>query len=295
MPTSQCLFSDADLCAIMTDCQKMRLIPLFLRAREEHFVKTFDQTMDNAVLNYCIPTRSIGNKIRQVFVVVNSAQQQEYELPRIQPENRLNNQYFWGNYNFQQRRTGYYFENNFLVLTGKPKTGDTLRIKYFRRPSRIVPVDQAGKIVSIDTGANTVTLDNVPTAWTTDTLLDAYQFLNPFDSVAEDFQPTSIGGFVVGLPASVISELSVGDYINCAGETVTPQFPVEAHQILVQYALVKILDALGDTAGMQRALNDLDDMENNILVMIDNRDDGNPQKVVSVRNLWNTTSYDFRW
>lgn len=282
VPTNQSLMSDSDLCAFLTDCQKLYLIPLFMQTREEFFVYTTETPYIVGQTEYSLPIRAVANKLRNLSIV-DSAGNTRY-LPRIAPENNINSG-LWNSTNYG--KSGYYFKNNKIVLAANTQlsAGDSLVLDYFRRPSRLVPITSAGKITNII--GNIVTIDNIPSTWSADILLDAYNQNTPFDALAEDFQPSAIIGFDLTLSPATVATLSIGDYISEAGETVIPQFPLEAHPYLVQYCVIKMLDAIGDQAGMQRAMADFKVIEANLLTLLDNRDEGNPQKVVSNTSLWN--------
>jgi hypothetical protein len=78
---------------------------------------------------------------------------------------------------------------------------------------------------------------------------------------------------------------NVGDYVMKAEETIVPQLPTELHPILAQRTTVKMLEALGDTEGMQNAQKELERMEFNAMTLIDNRAEGAPQKVRNKHSL----------
>lgn len=90
---------------------------------------------------------------------------------------------------------------------------------------------------------------------------------------------------------TVFARLSVGDYIMKAEETIIPQLPTELHPILAQRVAVKMLEALGDTEGMQNAQKELERMEYNAQTLIDNRVEGSPQKVRNMHSILRSSLY----
>ena len=287
MPTSQELFTDSDFCKFMTDCQKMRIVPQILKTREEHFVSTLDIPMVQGQRQYSIPKRSIGNKIRNIFVLRDGDEDCIRELPRFSATEAAK----YGN-SSSDLTCGYYFEGNKIILMGTPtNTTDVIRIKYYRKPNRIVDATQAAKISAIDTLTNQVTVESMPSAWQIgdDLSCDLIPNNGIFDAVAEDSPVQVIDNttaFILELDPEVIAEVAVGDWVCIAGETTIPQLPEDLHQILVQYALVKALEALGDTNGVGLAGRELEELEQSLYTMLEHRDEGHPEAIAVEGSLW---------
>lgn len=287
LPTSQELFTDADLCRFMTDGQKMRVVPQILKTREEHFVSTYDVPVVAQQVKYKIPARAIGNKIRNIFILSGGNEDDIRELPQFSATEgaKLGQR-------SQELFCGYYFEGNNIVLMGTPKVaGDVIRIKYYRKPNRIVDSSQAAKITAIDTGTNQVTVSSMPSSWEIgdDLICDLIPNNGIFDSVADDSPVQVIDNttsLILELDPSVINEVAIGDWVCIAGETTIPQLPEDLHQILIQFALVKVFESLGDTNGVSLASKDLDELEQSLYTMLEHRDESHPLPIATDGSLW---------
>jgi len=281
IPTAQELFEDEDFCDFMTDCQKMRILPQILKTREEHFVHSVDIPMVEDQDRYDLPTRAIGQRIRNIYILRNGDDEDTVELPRIEPEDE--------NYRY---RIGYFFEGSKIVLTGRDtRPQDFIRIKYHRRPSRLVPVSQAMQITDISPTTNMVTVNQIPEGFVPGEY-DITQAKSPFDAM-DSITVTAIdqNSMLLVLSPSVISQISIGDWITEEECTVIPQIPVDLHEILLQYALVKALEALGDRNGVELSANYLAELEESLYTLLEHRDQGHSRKVRVRNTLWHS-GYD---
>jgi hypothetical protein len=71
------------------------------------------------------------------------------------------------------------------------------------------------------------------------------------------------------------------DIVSLAGETIIPQIPDELHPILAQRVACRCLEALGDREGLGAANAKLAEMISLAMPLINDRTEGNPQKVVN--------------
>ena len=79
---------------------------------------------------------------------------------------------------------------------------------------------------------------------------------------------------------TIPKKLNVDDVIALPEETSIPQIPIELHPMLAQRVVMRCLEALGDTPGLQAAAAKLADMEAKTASLIDNRVESAPLKVV---------------
>lgn len=73
----------------------------------------------------------------------------------------------------------------------------------------------------------------------------------------------------------------IGDYICEQNECIIPQIPSDLHNLLAERTCVRILEALGDIQGAQTTSAKISDLEQRQSVLIDNRVEGAPRKVVN--------------
>ena len=210
------------------------IVPIVRQVHQEYYVvKTTVATVANTYA-YSIPTRAMGRALREIKRVNGTTQ---YDLPigGLEYENTSDTgapQKAW-------------IEGDKVIVWPTPTDAtDSLNMWYYRRPSILVE-DTAGFVVTaIDTGTNTVSVSGVPT-WTTANTLDVVSPSGDFTIREMDLSFTSItvSDFVF---ATLPTNLSVGDYLCLAGESVYAQLPVEAHEMLITLTAANVLFEMGD-------------------------------------------------
>lgn len=93
------------------------------------------------------------------------------------------------------------------------------------------------------------------------------------------YASTGTGQMLVYLP------IIVGDYMCLANECIIPQIPPDLHTGLAERTAARILAAIGDQVGLDRANTKIAEIEQRQGTLLDQRVDGSPQKVVGRRNL----------
>lgn len=95
-----------------------------------------------------------------------------------------------------------------------------------------------------------------------------------------------VGSTAIKFPMGVIpEEFEAGDYICSQFECIIPQIPSDLHNILAERTAARILEALGDTIGLQTANAKIGQLEARQNTLIDSRVDGSPRKVVNNNSL----------
>lgn len=105
----------------------------------------------------------------------------------------------------------------------------------------------------------------------------------------------SVGGNYISILDTVVPlNFIVGDYICCAYTCIIPQLPPELHSLLAERACARLLSAQGDIELLGDVNANIKTMESNQAVLIDNRVEGSPQKVVNRNSLLNVNKYRLR-
>ena len=261
-----------NLLAMATEELHIKLLPMILSAREEYYVTYKDYSITANQATYTIPTRASGQVLRDVQLISGTTVK---SLPLIDSER------------ITSTATGspsaYYLEHNKVVLYPTPSTTvDTLRLRYYLRPSRLAATSACVQITAIDTATFTVTVAAVPSTMTANAYIDYVAADAPFQNRAIDQLISSVTSTTIimtGLP----SDLAVGDWVALADYTPIPQIPFEFIPVLSQMTVVKSLEALGDREGAKNAAADLQIIQNNALALIAPRNHGEPKKVVPRR------------
>jgi len=296
IPANQATFTEEDFVALMNMELQSVIIPLIQRVNEEYFVFTEDIPITTTTRYVDIPGEATGLRLRDVYWV--NPDGSISKISRLNPEQVASWSYAFGGY---YGLSGFYIQNNQLILYPMNTNSGTIRLTYFRRPNDLVSPSQTGVIIAINTISNEVTLDNAPdtSVWTTGTKLDGIKGETPFDFAAQNFAIVSRSGFVLELPADVIAKLSVGDIIATRGESSVPQLiPVEAYHLLVQATGMRCLESLGDRQGWANAAAKYNTMQEDLLAMINPRIPGEIKKAVGTGGILGSSrinSYTSYW
>jgi hypothetical protein len=227
-----------DFLAFLTEECQTYMTALLMSVREEHLLTTLDTTGTGGVVQ--IPSRAVGGKLKQVLVNNGSGYA---PLVRVEPE-RVDASSAGGS------PSGYVLQGNHLLLTPTPTGSTSVRLTYFRRPSRVVDdTASVGLVTALNRTTGVITVSSLPGAFSGAVAVDFVSGTPGFDSLGDDVSGTgdTTANTVTVAPSSLPARLSVGDYVCLAGETPIPQLPVELHPLLAQRVVVKCLEALGDS------------------------------------------------
>lgn len=260
-PTSDDLFSDADFLSLFNHQMKVEIIPMMIKLNEEFFVQYKDFTITQGA-SYRIPSRAIGAMIRDLKVVDGSGNQTA--IARLFEEDRPANM------------SGYYIVRNSIELSSD-FTANTLRMKYFARPSKLVLTTDCAQVVSVDYNTSSVVVSSVPTDYANGMLADFVQNNNPYDLLGMDYTITGISGTTINF-ASLPLGIEAGDWLCSANESPVPMVPDELHPVLVQSALCKTLSSKKDKS-YRDELDTLMRVKEDAINMLDPRVQDNSNKV----------------
>lgn len=296
VPISQITFSDPDLLDMADEEIQTGIVPFLMTAREEYLVDYVDYYVDGSTRAFEIPTRAIGAKLREVTVLIspgNDNEPTERKLPEINAEDAI----FNNNFNNFLALASFFLRDNKVMLspTANSFTGQTLRLYYFKRPSKLIQTSQCSRITSIST--NTAIVNLVPTNFgsggTLTLTVDVVKASPPFQLDTMDVTitidtTTNIATFPNNLSTY---DISVGDYICLTNETPIPILPVEVQSLLAQRVAVKLLASMGDEKNFQIASDRLKEMQHNVLGLISNRVEGSNRKCVNQFTTFNTNPF----
>jgi hypothetical protein len=248
-------YSDAELLTLLNDEQKVTILPLIMKLHEDFLLQNETYTV-TAGSTYRLPARAVGNKVRDVKLLVSS----DYEdIERRFEEDR------------SQNLKGYYITRNSIELSDHYTSG-TLVVTYFMSLSDLILEASAAEVQSIDS-ATQVTVTALPSSITTSTPVDFMQANSPNDVLAIDQTITNIASTQLTF-ASLPDDLAVGDYICLAKQTPIPAIPEELVPVLTQAALVTALAGKKDRAS-EFEKKRLDEMVESMVEMLDTRSESN--------------------
>ena len=291
IPSNQNTFSDTDFLAFADEEMNIGLVPSVVQMHEDYFLYTQDIPIDPSKKKYTIPYRAIGNKLREVSYL--DAQGNVYEMTRIGVGDLP---YYNSAYTYN-RAYAFYISNNEICLVPNTLTlssGTFLRVSYYIRPNSLVLLEKVAVISSINTSTGEIQLSNLPSDFSTNTLLDFLQVKSPHKTLSFDIAPVSINSTskIITFNVNDIPEnLSIGDHIALAEECAIPQVPSDLHVVLAHRVAARCLEALGDIEGLQAANQKLAEMEQKTQNLIDNRVEDAPQKIVNRHSILRRGTY----
>ena len=282
IPTNQATFRPEDFLQLANEEMVIGVVPSILTLHEDHYLYEESITLETDKSNYRIPYRSIGNKLRDIHYVDSTGN--IYELTRIDEERRTD----FGN-NTQQGASSfrfYYIKSNEIILWPNISgtTTGSLLVAYYLRPNQLVKTNRSGLITNIDRDTGIITVDDFPDNFTSSISYDFIMNRSPHKIISFDVTVTSVSSAAETLTfalADIPEELVAGDYVMQAEESIIPQLPTELHMVLAQRVACRCLEALGDSQGLANANTKLQEMEYKTGIIIDNRVEGSPQKVVN--------------
>ncbi len=276
-------FTDADLRELATEELFTTLLATLRGARGDYYVTTLDYSIAAGVSDYRIPTRAQGASLRDLTII--DASGNGYSVPRIPLEQAdifaKASSFYW------PAGVAHVFEGNMIKLRPEPNnSADTLRVRYYRRPGRLVAVSEAMKVTGFGPNPNQVNGD-VPASWLNTDLFDFILASPNFDTIGMDEAPAVIAvgpGGSIDFVNPYPSELAVGDYISLATESPVCQLPVELYPALISAACVRTLESLGDLQAAGIAQSKLVEQLGRALVQLEPRNQGEDVRIFSRRS-----------
>lgn len=282
LPLDQQTFTKQDIIDVLNEEMDVSLVSFLLSNHEEYLVNhinypiTSSDQSDEGNFSFKIPDRAIGNRLRRLCYVNDTGVQTQ--LTRVSPENLV---YFQ---KIGYQTYSFYVENDMIKLVNKYTIANAtaLRMYFEMTPSALVEDKYAAVIQNINTITGQITVDQVPSNFAANTKFDFIDANSPnklsmYDQpvINVDVQSKILTFDVSKFP----SEITAGDYICAAGESIVPQIPTELHPMLAQMAAVALLESLGDQQAIQIAAARLQKMKETTVDLIDNRVEGSNLKV----------------
>ena len=285
VPSGQSTFTDDDFLAFANEEMNLGMVPTVVTMHEDYFLFTEEIDIVPGKVTYPIPYRAIGNKVREISFKDSNGN--IFEMTRIGVGDLP---FYNGPYTYN-RVYAYYLSNNEISLVPQSiniSNGTKLRVSYYIRPNSLVLLENVAPITQINDGMTPGTKDiyvsNLPENFTTSQLFDLVKVKSPHKCLKIELSAISVNTTtkVITLNESdVPSDLAVGDHICLATESAIPQIPSDLHVVLAHRVATRVLEAIGDTEGLQNANQKLAEMEKKTEALIDNRVEDAPAKVVN--------------
>lgn len=273
LPESQNLYTDARLLMLADDELQTVIFPMIMSTKGDYFVAVNTQTMTSS-LEYPIPGDAVGIKIKDAYW-------RDPNWPATQPDSeitQINYQDLTGQFAGMFNFMAFYVMGNTVHLTNVYQ-GKYLKLRYYKRASKLVPNDEAAQVVDAST-AN-IELTNVPSGWEVGTVLQCIKNDPPFTTQSDDIVIDSIAGNVVTLTNNGdVFTMEATDWLSLTGETPIAQITPEAHPILAQSVCVKCLEGLADP-NMVTSQAKFEQLKKAFIDTMTPRVDGQAKKIVN--------------
>jgi hypothetical protein len=260
-------WTDAAVLRLLNEQMEEYLMPKLAERRLEYGVESSDLTVMGGTAAYQIPAVAMAGKLRAVSWLLGGQTRplSEIDLPVATSMQPVLTGY----------PTGYYFLGSQLVLYPTPAMGGTLRVFYYRRPNQLVlPAAVCASTAGSGTGMTVnIASGTLPTAGQVVDIVQARPPFNVLLTTTVVSINTGTGAVVLG--AALPSTFVAGDYL-CATDTapVTTGLWPEVTKALIAAVAVRILEAKGDGAALQRAEKGLASAEAGLAVWATERDQG---------------------
>lgn len=269
IPTSQNLFSNSDLIDMLNEELQNRIVTYIMSVREDYLLDYEDFTQDGITKEFTIPYNAVGNKLNSVSLYDNISTDINIRfIPRL-ALSQINDLF------------GYYLESNKIKINPRAIKNGYIRVYFYRRPSEIVATTSVGQISSVSSNVS-ITCGSLPNTITTGTEIDIVSNDSPFETIK-----TITAGIVAGTTINLTdtSDIETGYYVCLKDQSPFPGIVQDVIPLLIQAVVVRIMEYMGDTNGLQAALLTYAQMQSDNRNLISPRVDGQPKKIVSSRRL----------
>lgn len=283
-PISQNTFVDQDIINVLNEEMESELVPFMSSIREDFFLRSQTVSLVASVPHYSVPERASGNALKDVWFLDSTGKR-----VRTIPRTEVHDLEAFVTTGAEPRAM--FFRGDELYLTPTPNvSAGSLELWHYSRPNQLVSTSSCAKVTAVSTvaGTTTFTVDTDLTgSLSAGSLIDVIGGKSPYLLRYLDVAITAITSTTIAFASAGLSDESgsvtpaVGDYLCPAKQSCLPMLPDELHPILAQAAAVAILDSLGDLNKVGRAEGKLEKMKRNVLKLISNRVESEPEVVIN--------------
>lgn len=293
-PTHQSTFTEDDILAFANEEMSMGLVPSIKELHEDYLMYTEKIPLEQNKTRYAIPYRSVGDSLREVAFSDSSG--------IIYPSTRIGvGDLSWYNNQTVQQNYAFYVENDEICLVPEnfhPAADTYIVMTYYMRPNVLVKLDQVAVISSIDRNTGVIQVSNLPEDFVITETYDLIKVRSPNKNLNYDITALAINSTAKTITLNIDDipdRLAVGDHIALSEECAIPQVPSDLHPVLAHRTSTRVLAALGDFEGLQNANVKLAEYQAKTEVLIDNRVEDAPKKVVNRNGTLRSGMYWKRW
>ena len=286
VPSDNRTFDDNNILAIANEEMDVQLLDKILSIKEGHLATHIDIPKNDEGI-YNIPDRAVGNKLMDVSLIESN---QVWEMSQISISELPNHDEAYNSFGMDK----FYIEGNQIKIIQPARSYEYVRMYFYIRPNVLTKLNQAAIIKNITSsaGITTFTFTAIPSKFqitdgTTGAVLkyDIVDSKSPNKIISWDIIPTSINANLKTMSFNTsdiekqLVNIKTGDYVTYAEESPVPNIPTEMHPVLAQLTAVHILEAMGDSEGLNNAKVRLERMFTSTMQIVDDRVELAPKKI----------------
>jgi hypothetical protein len=237
LPASEEALSDDDYLEFANDELFSYIVPEIEKIRADHFVVTKDISVTAGTDTYDIPDRAMGGRLK--FVKISDGNGGYADLTMIEPERS-------DEFSTLGDSQCFYIQDYSIVLVPEPTAATTLRVGYYQRLGRLVPVADCTYVAGTYTN-ETQLFGTTPAGWQSLVATDKFDIVSTaapgFKTLYKDLDESAVAAGNITFTTAVTTTAST--YVCMAGESPIPQIPPELHPWLAARVVVRACEALG--------------------------------------------------
>jgi hypothetical protein len=265
--------TDQEILDLAYEVATTRLVPAIRSVRENYLATYSDTALVAADASVPVPRDAQASQVQHVALIDANGR----PAPLFECEL---GEWTYLNPDATGRPSRFYIEGDVIRLWPTvAASGDSLRVRYFRRLSTFVPVASCFPVASKT--STDIVVTGSPGATFDETGIDVVQVEPPFRVLLNDNAANLVTStFTVAASAST-SEVSVGDYVCLHMETCVPGVPAELHAVLIGMTAAALLRKEGDREGYAAEAGDAEQQLARVISMMENRADKAPNFIIN--------------
>lgn len=293
IPENQVTFSKRDFLELANEELSLALVPQIISLHEDYLLYEILIPIERGKVEYEIPSRAVGNKLRDVQHKIDD--RNYTEMTRVGIGDRFNE----SSTSIISGLQRFYLKNNKVVLLEPPgsSTGSIAMVFYIK-PSNLVEEDKVSTIRGINRTTGQIVVDFIPEDFSLQNQYDFYKAKSPYSIISIDKNALSVNPLnntITFNPADIPESIGEGDHLALAGECKIPQVPSELQVMLAQMVACRVLESIGDREGLQLAMVKLEQMRVASGMIIDNRVEDAPKKIINKHSTLRTAIFSKRF
>lgn len=295
VPISQNTFDTDVVVQVLNEEMNTRVVPGIMSIRENYWLTSKLVALTANLDHYAIPTRAIGDALKDVWYADSSGNRQ-YQM------NQIGVPHLSSSAQTSNRPVEYLLKGDEVLVFQKPNVSQGyIEFWYYRRINDIAKTSSCAKITAIASagGTTTFTVDTDLTAsLSVGSKLDIVSSQSPFLLWSEDAVITAITTTTIAIATISVSnvvgtvEPQVDDYICPARKTNIPMMPEEWHPVLAQCGAIRLVSSLGDLNKATLLKNELkEELLPNCLKLITNRVESGIEPILNPNGILNAMGF----